>query len=58
MGALGGTRGNNALKGFYQRLVAKGKAKRLALVASSRKILVWSKAYFAQTSPGTTHAIC
>lgn len=46
MGALGGVRGNNALKLFYQRLVAKGKAKKIALVASSRKIVVWALAAF------------
>lgn len=46
MGALGGIRGDNALADFYKRLVGRGKAKRLALVAASRKILVWSWAIF------------
>ena len=46
MGALGGIRGNNALRHFYHSLVNRGKAKRLALVASARKILVWAFAIF------------
>lgn len=46
MGALGGVRGKNILSAFYQRLVGRGKAKRLALVASARKILVWAWAVF------------
>jgi transposase len=46
MGALGGIRGENVLSDFYQRLVGRGKAKRLALVAAARKILVWSWAVF------------
>lgn len=41
MGAFGGVRGNNPLRHFYQRLVGRGKPKRLALVASARKLLVW-----------------
>ena len=48
MGALGGVRGQNPLRHFYQRLVARGKAKRLALVASARKILTWAFAIFSQ----------
>lgn len=46
MGALGGVRGNNALREFYQRLVKRGKAKKVALVAAARKILVWAWAVF------------
>lgn len=41
MGALGGTRGNNPLKDFYQRLVGRGKPKKVALIAAARKIVVW-----------------
>jgi len=41
MGAFGGIRGHNPLRHFYERLVARGKPKRKALVASARKILVW-----------------
>ncbi len=48
MGALGGVRGNNPLKGFYQRLVGRGKAKKVALVAAARKILVWAGTLFTQ----------
>jgi transposase len=51
LGALGGVRGNSPLRTFYQRLVGRGKAKRLALVAASRKILLWGWAVFSQKSP-------
>jgi transposase len=39
MAALSATRYNPAIRGFYQRLVAAGKKKKLALVAAMRKIL-------------------
>jgi len=48
MGALGGVRGNNPLNAFYQRLVRRGKAKKLALVAAARKILVWAGTIFVR----------
>lgn len=48
MGALGGVRGNNPLKDFYQRLVGRGKAKKIALVAAARKILVWAGTIFTR----------
>lgn len=48
MGALGGVRGHNPLKAFYQGLVGRGKAKKVALVAAARKILVWAWAIFSQ----------
>jgi transposase len=48
MGALGGVRGNNPLKVFYQRLVGHGKAKKVALVAAARKILVWAWTIFSR----------
>lgn len=48
MGALGGVRGNNPLNPFYQRLVGRGKAKKVALVASARKILVWAWTLFSR----------
>ncbi len=48
MGALGGVRGNNPLKRFYQRLVGRGKAKKVALVAAARKILVWAGTIFTR----------
>lgn len=48
MGALGGVKGNNSLKYFYQRLVGRGKAKKVALVAAARKILVWAWTIFSR----------
>ena len=48
LGALGGVHGKNALRTFYHRLVSRGKAKRLALVAAAHKILVWAWAVFSQ----------
>ena len=48
LGALGGVRGNNPLRDFYHRLVGRGKAKKVALIAAARKILVWSWAIFQQ----------
>lgn len=50
MGAFGGVRGNNHLRSFYQRLVGRGKAKRLALVAAARKMLVWAWMVFSTKS--------
>jgi transposase len=46
MGALGGVRGHNPLREFYQGLVGRGKAKKLALTASARKIVVWAWAVY------------
>jgi transposase len=51
MGALGGVRGANALRDFYQRLVGRGKAKKLALVAAARKILLWAWAVYRRRTP-------
>lgn len=51
MAALGGIRGRNALRLFYHRLVNRGKAKKVALVACSRKILIWAWAVFINDSP-------
>jgi transposase len=39
MGALVATRHNPTIKGFYKRLVAAGKPKKVALVACMRKLL-------------------
>lgn len=47
MGALGALRGQNPLHDFYDRLVGRGKAKKLALVAASRKLLTWAWAIFS-----------
>lgn len=46
--ALGGVRGKNRLKEIYTALTARGKAKKLALVACARKALVWAWAVFTQ----------
>lgn len=46
MGALGALRGHNPLCTFYQRLVARGKVKKVALVAAARKLLVWAWAVY------------
>lgn len=51
MGAFGGVRGNNQLRQFYLRLVGRGKPRRLALVACSRKLLVWGWQVFKQQAP-------
>lgn len=50
LGALGGIKGNSPLSAFYHRLVGRGKAKMVALIASARKILVWSWAIFQQST--------
>lgn len=46
--ALGGVRGKNRLREVYQSLVARGKPKKVALVACARKALVWAWAVFTQ----------
>jgi transposase len=46
MCALGGVKGHNALREYYQRLVGRGKAKKVALVAAARKVLIWAWAVF------------
>ncbi|MCL5994916.1 MAG: IS110 family transposase [Chloroflexi bacterium] len=51
LGALGGVRGRNALCVFYQRLLARGKPKKLALVAAARKMLTWAWAVFRNQTP-------
>jgi transposase len=51
MSALGGTHGKTVLREFYQRLVGRGKPKMVALVAASRKILIWAWEVFRH---GTT----
>lgn len=42
MGAKGGIRGDNVLRAFYQRLIGRGKAYKVAVVAAARKMLVWA----------------
>lgn len=50
LGALGGVRGRNPLRVFYERLVGRGKPKMVALIAAARKILVWAWAVFRDQS--------
>lgn len=50
-GALGALRGGNPAHAFYDRLVARGKAKKLALVATARKVLTWAWAVFQADTP-------
>ena len=40
MGALVATRSNPTIRAFYERLLAAGKPKKVALVACMRKLLV------------------
>jgi len=51
MGALGALRGANPLHAFYQRLVDRGKPKKLALIAAARKLLAWAWAIFISGQP-------
>jgi transposase len=51
MAALGGVRGHNVLRTFYQGLVERNKAKKLALVAAARKLLTWAWAVFRDGTP-------
>jgi transposase len=48
---LGGVRGHNPLRDWYLHLQAQGKAKKLALVACSRKVLTWVWALFRSNKP-------
>jgi transposase len=54
MGALVGTRRNPVLKAFYHRLLAKGKAKKVALVACMRKLLTILNAMVRTNTPWST----
>jgi transposase len=54
MGALGALRGDNPVRAFYQRVVQRGKPKKLALVAAARKLLVWAWAVFLSGQPFDT----
>jgi len=51
MGALGALRGENPVHTFYQRLVNRGKPKKLALIAAARKVLAWAWAVFDTGRP-------
>ena len=51
MGALGAVRGDNPLHAFYQRLVDRGKPKKVALLAAARTLLAWAWAVFSSGQP-------
>lgn len=51
MGALGALRGANPVHAFYERLVARGKPKKLALIAAARKLLTWAWAVYRSGQP-------
>jgi len=51
MGALVASRFNPVIKAFYQRLLAAGKSKKLALVACMRKLLVTLNAILRDQTP-------
>jgi transposase len=51
LAALGGVRGANPLRDFYQHLVGRHKPKRLALVAAARKLLLWAWAVHRSGQP-------
>jgi transposase len=48
MGALSAVHGHNPLHVFYERLVARGKAKKLAVVAAAHKLLTWAWVLFSR----------
>lgn len=52
MATLVAIRHNSALKAFYERLVLKGKAKKVAIIAAMRKLLVWLNAQMARKIAG------
>lgn len=51
MAVLGGIRGQNVLREGYERLVARGKPKQVALIAMARKLLRWGWAVFRSGKP-------
>ena len=56
--ALGGVRGDNRLHDLYTSLCARGKAKKLALIACARKALTWAWIIFTQdTTFDSTYAV-
>jgi transposase len=54
MAALSAARSHPALQPFYQRLLAAGKPKRLALAAVARKLVVIANAVLRDAPPNTT----
>jgi transposase len=50
MGALSAVHGHNPLHIFYERLVGRGKVRKLAVVAAARKLLTWAWTIFIRQS--------
>jgi transposase len=50
-GALRALRGANPIHAFYERLVARGKPKKRALLAAARNLLAWGWAVFISGEP-------
>jgi transposase len=46
MGALSAVHGHNPLNTFYERLVGRGRPKKVAVVAAARKLLTWAWVLF------------
>ena len=51
MAVLGGIRGQNVLREGYERLVARGKPTKVALIAMARKLLTGAWAVFRSDQP-------
>jgi transposase len=51
MATLSATRCNLVIKEFYERLIAKGKAKKVAIVACMRKMLITLNAIVKSNKP-------
>jgi hypothetical protein len=48
MGALSAVHGYNPLNIFYERLVGRGRPKKVAVVAAARKLLTWAWVLFSR----------
>jgi len=57
MGTLVATRWNPIIRPFYERLVAAGKPKKVALVACMRKLLTILNAMLKQHRPWEPHVL-
>ena len=57
MAALSAARYNPTLKAFYQRLIAAGKPKRLALTAVARKLVILANSLLKTAPPPAAVAL-
>ena len=57
MAALSAVRFNPPLRAHYQALLARGKAKKLALVACMRKLLITLNAILRDATPGNPNQL-